>query len=328
MMKIIFLHRHHLNMIVIYSVIALLTMGLAMNWNRVERKVFGVKPGVCLEGRNVSGMLPSEITRLVKTIAKKYNRPPINASYFPETGEIIPAKPGRIVKVAETVNKVCLAKSGAKVHLQVAEVSPEVLDDFFKPVYHGNKALMNVGLAINVAWGEEHLTEILAVLKREKVKATFFFVGTWVKAFPELVKKISDDGHEVANHGLYHGHPIQMKRDELKRLISENAILLWSTTGKKPINYFAPPYGELNNLVVSTAAEMGYRTIMWSVDTIDWKNPTPELLLHRVTTKIEPGGIILMHPTIATKKALPDLIRELRKRKLQPGTVSSVLRKE
>ena len=66
---------------------------------------------------------------------------------------------------------------------------------------------------------------------------------------------------------------------------------------------------------------------MWSVDSVDWKNPTPEILLNRVLTKIKAGDIILLHPTAPTKAALRDLIRELREKGLEPGTVSGVLGK-
>ena len=185
-----------------------------------------------------------------------------------------------------------------------------------------------MALAINVAWGEEYLPEILKVLEAAKIKATFFLVGSWVKVFPEKVKELAKAGHELANHGLYHGHPQQMGSDELRRLIVNNESLITALTGCKPVKYFAPPYGELNTTILGVAGNLGYRTIMWSVDSVDWKHPAPEILIQRVISKIEPGGIILLHPTIVTQKALPDLIRELRAKGLEPGTVSSVLQSE
>lgn len=303
----------------------MLCIGVRLNWERVARKIFGVKADVWLEGHNVAGMLPEEVADLVQQLAETVDRRPRDASLFQETGEIIPAQTGKRVEVAQTVNRVCLARPGSNLNLLVAEIPPKISEDYFKPVYHGDSELPRVGLAINVAWGEEYLEEMLAALAREKVTATFFFVGTWVKAFPEMVREIARSGHEVANHGLYHGHPQQMKRDELKRLIMDNARLLQEVTSQKPSNLFAPPYGEVNTTIVSAAGELEYRTIMWSVDTVDWKNPGPELLLHRVLSKVEAGGIILMHPTISSMKALPVLIRSLRQKGLEPGTVSSVL---
>lgn len=310
----------------IYLFITLIIItGILVGWRRMARQFIGVKAGVRLEEYPVSGFLPEEVTRIVKAMAVKMNREPQNAGYFAETGEIIPARPGRSVDVAATVNMVCSARSGADLKVLISNIPPAVSDDFFKPVYHGRPECPRVALAINVAWGEEYIPDLLKIFQEEKVKATFFLVGTWVKAFPELVKSLDAAGHELANHGLEHGHPTQMNREQLKQLILGNTALIGSVSGKKPAQLFAPPYGELNTLIVSTAGELGYRTIMWSVDSVDWKRPAPEIIIERVLSKIKPGGIILLHPTVVTKVAMKDLIRGLRKKGLEPGTVSSVL---
>lgn len=326
-MQIFFFNQKQLHLVLITVISLLIAIGIFINHEPISRKIYGIKPGVKLEGHLVQGMLPKELTGLVKQWALKINREPVNASYYPETGEIIPAQSGKNVQVAETVNKVCLAPPGSSLKLLVAELQPKITEEYFKPVYHGNRDLPRVALTINVAWGEEYLPEMLKTLDEEKVKVTFFMVGSWVKAFPDLTKELARHGHELANHGLYHGHPLQMKRDELKRIISENEGLIRSVTGKKSVNLFAPPYGEISPLIVSAAGELGYQTIMWSVDSIDWKNPAPEILLNRVLSKIEAGGIILLHPTAPTKTALRELIRSLRKKGLEPGTVSWVLGK-
>jgi probable sporulation protein (polysaccharide deacetylase family) len=324
-MRIIFFNQWQLKIVLIAFIFLVVLTGILINWGTISRKIYGVKPGVLLEGRSVQGMLPQELTELDRQWALKINREPVNASYFPETGEIIPSQPGKTVKVAETVNQVCLAPPGSSLKLLITQLQPEITEEYFKPVYHGNPDLSRAALTINVAWGEEYLPEMLKILAEEKAQATFFLVGSWVKAFPELTKELSGNGHELGNHGLYHGHPLQMKRDELKRIISENERLIQSVIGKKPANFFAPPYGEISPLVVSAAGELGYQTIMWSVDSVDWKNPAPEVLLNRVLTRIEPGGIILLHPTAPTKTVLRELIRSLRKKGLEPGTVSQVL---
>jgi probable sporulation protein (polysaccharide deacetylase family) len=324
-MRVIFLGPKRLKLFVCVIIGLILIAGFATNWEQLSRRVIGVKAGIHLEGRPLQGLLPDEVASFVKQLASKVNRDPCNAFYYPETGQIIPAEAGCMVNVALNVNRVFAARPGSDLKLVVNEISPAISDEYFKPVYHGRKDIPRVAFAINVAWGEEFLEAILGTLKKEKVKATFFFVGTWVKAFPELVQNIAKEGHEIANHGLYHGHPEQMGQDELKKLILENNELLTTIISKKPTSYFAPPYGELNSLIVNVAGGLSYRTIMWSVDSIDWKNPTPEVLINRVLSKIEPGGIILLHPTIATKESLPTLIRSLRKKGFEPGTVSSVL---
>ncbi len=324
-MQIIFLGPKRLRLLVVGLISMVLVTGIMMNWEQIARRVMGVKAGVELEGQPLQGLLPNEVADLIKLLASKIDRPARDAFYYTESGEIIPAQAGKMVDIAQNVNRIFSARPGTHLKLMVNEINPMISEEIFKPVYHGKTDVPRVALAINVAWGEEYLGQILKTLKTEKVKATFFFVGSWVKAFPELVKNIADDGHEIANHGLYHGHPEQMSQDELKKLILDNSALLTSIIRKKPASLFAPPYGELNSLIVNVAGSLNYRTIMWSVDTIDWKNPTPEVLLNRVLAKIEPGGIILLHPTMASKEALPSLIRSLRKKGLEPGTVSSVL---
>lgn len=326
-MQIIFFNQKQLKFVLTFFILLIMAIGVFINREPISRKIYGIKSGVKLEGRLVQGMLPQELTEVVRQWALKINREPVNALYFPETGEIIPAQPGKSVQVAETVNQVCTAPPGSDLKLLITELQPEITEDFFKPVYHGNPDSSRVALAINVAWGEEYLPEMLKILAEEKTKVTFFLVGSWVKAFPELTKELFRKGHELGNHGLYHGHPLQMKRDELKRLITENERLIQSIIDTNPVRLFAPPYGEISPLVVSAAGELGYQTIMWSVDSVDWKNPAPEVLLNRVLSKIEPGGIILLHPTAPTKTALRELIRSLRKKGLEPGTVSEVLRK-
>ena len=310
----------------VYLFISLIVIaGIWVGWRRMARQFVGVKAGVKLEGYPVGGFLPEEVARIVRNLAARINREPQNAGYFAETGEIIPARPGRSVDVAATVNMVCSARAGADLRVLVSNIPPAVSDEFFKPVYHGRPECNRVALAINVAWGEEYIPDLVKIFQEEKVKATFFLVGTWVKVFPELVRSMDAAGHELANHGLEHSHPAQMNREQMKRLILENTALIRSVTGKKPAQLFAPPYGELNALIVSTAGELGYRTIMWSVDSVDWKRPAPEIIIERVLSKIQPGGIVLLHPTVVTRAAMKNLIRELRKKGLEPGTVSSVL---
>lgn len=88
---------------------------------------------------------------------------------------------------------------------------------------------------------------------------------------------------------------------------------------------YAPPYGEYNDNVLRAASELGYRTTLWSVDTIDWQRPPVEILKSRVLKKVHNGAIILMHPTDPTNKALPSLIRELKERGYSITTVSAII---
>ncbi len=183
----------------------------------------------------------------------------------------------------------------------------------------------DVALAINVAWGEESLPGLLDVFGKEDVRATFFFIGDWARKFPELVQAVAADGHEVGNHGLYHGHPCALSREDLSRMILENNVLLAKIIGRQPSPLFAPPAGEFNQRSVGVAADLGYRTILWTVDTIDWKRPSPDLIHARVVNKVLNGAIILMHPTAPTLVALPGLIKALREKGFRFVTVGEML---
>ncbi|BCV23937.1 MAG TPA: polysaccharide deacetylase family protein [Firmicutes bacterium] len=192
------------------------------------------------------------------------------------------------------------------------------------PVFQVDTPKPLVALTVNVAWGEEYLPDLLAALKAGEAKATFFMVGDWVRQFPALTKDIAAGGHELGNHTWYHPHPTQISEAELKEELQRTADLLEKLTQKKPA-LFAPPYGEWDERVVSTAGELGYPTIMWSLDTVDWERPPAEVIVERVLAGIQPGGIVLMHPTQPTVEALPQILKGLKKKGLQPVTVSELL---
>ncbi|MDK2882237.1 MAG: hypothetical protein PWP12_141 [Bacillota bacterium] len=195
------------------------------------------------------------------------------------------------------------------------------------PVFQVDTQEPLVALTVNVAWGEEFLPGLLAALKAEGAKATFFMVGDWVRQFPALTKEIATAGHELGNHTWYHPHPTQISSKELKEEIQRTEELLTELTGQKPV-LFAPPYGEWNKEVVAVAGELGYRTIMWSADTVDWERPPKEVIVERALADIRPGWIVLMHPTQPTVEALPEILKGLKERGLQPVTVSELLASE
>lgn len=186
----------------------------------------------------------------------------------------------------------------------------------FKPIYYGNGSRKWVAVTVNVDWGEEYLDEMLNFFAASQIKATFFITGRWCQANPELVKKICSGGHEIGNHGFYHEHVNNLSLEDNKREIELTDRALTSITKKKP-RYYAPPYGEFNDTVLRAAHETGHQTILWSVDTVDWMNPSPEEVSSRVMAKVHNGAIILMHPTLSSTRALPEIIRRLKEQGYQ-----------
>ncbi len=298
----------------------------ALQARGIQRRLLGIKPHVMLEGRNVGGLFPSEVAEIVRRMAPGHERAARNAMYFLETGEVVPEQDGCVVDVAATVRAVSQARPGEELHLVTRAVPAAVTKDYFTPVFRGNPERPEAALAINVAWGEESLPGMLDILKKENVRATFFFVGDWVRKFPELVREVAAAGHEIANHGYYHGHPCALDRTELARMIQDNQVLLAKVIGRQPAALFAPPSGEFDQRTVGVAAELGFRTILWTVDTIDWKRPSPDLIVQRAVGKACNGAIILMHPTAPTLAALPAVIKGLRDKGLKLATIGQLIR--
>lgn len=324
-LKVVFLSARAVRVLTVIAVCLILIVISGRVGTIIARRVLGAKPGVVVEGVAVGGLLRSELMPVLRELAGKTNRPPQNAMYYVESGEIIAEKPGVMVDLNETIDQILSAPENGVVRLTTIVMQPEIKAEYFKPIYQGPPHHKAMSLGINVAWGEEYLPAILDILETNQVHATFFFVGSWVRQFPEMVGKIAQGGHEIANHGLYHGHPTQMGRSELIRLITENQAMLAQASGQEPSKLFAPPYGEVNDKVAAVAAELGYRTIMWTRDTIDWQRPAPDTIVARATREMINGNIILMHPTSPTVVALPRVIKTIRDAGYQLITVSELL---
>ncbi len=198
------------------------------------------------------------------------------------------------------------------------------IDVLGRVIERGNTKRPEMALSFNVAWGEEYIPGLLDVLDMAHVKVSFFFVGTWVNKFPDLTREIAERGHEVANHGYEHCHVENLSLNNMKELIKENERLLLKVA-QRTSKLFAPPYGEFGGYVPRAAEEVGYKTIRWTIDTIDWSGPAPEEIVKRVTERAENGAIVLMHPTLNTLEALPVLLKELKKMGYTVTTVSGIL---
>lgn len=193
------------------------------------------------------------------------------------------------------------------------------------PTNRGNAESPNVSLMFNVDWGEEYLPEILNILKDKKVPATFFPTGTWAEKNPELMGRMVAEGHEIGNHGGAHSHVETMPSESFRRLIESGEQSIEKSCGTKPSKLFAPPYGEWNDSTVTWAAESGYQTILWTVDTVDWKLPPPEAIWKRALAGAASGALVLLHPTEPTVAALPVLIDGIRAKGFNLVTVSDNL---
>ena len=181
-----------------------------------------------------------------------------------------------------------------------------------EPVYSGSADKKEIALTFNVFWGEEYIPGILDILKENGVQATFFLGGTWTEQYPLLARQIADSGQEIESHVYSHPHADRLSEEGNLTEIKRAEEVIEKYTGKKP-TFFAPPYGERGPAVLLAAERAGYRTVLWSTDTIDWQLPDSSVIVRRVLQGAGPGCIVLMHPTAPTLHALPTVIAELRR---------------
>lgn len=180
------------------------------------------------------------------------------------------------------------------------------------PIYRANPKKPSVSFIINVAWGNEYIGSMLDTLKKHHIKATFVLEGRWVKNNPEMAKTIAKEGHELGNHSYTHPDMKNLSMQASVKEIEETNKVIQEVTGVKPA-LFGPPSGSFNDTTVKAAASLGMETILWTVDTVDWRKPAPEELINRVVTKLHNGALVLMHPTDPTSKSLETLITSTEK---------------
>lgn len=221
------------------------------------------------------------------------------------------------MKQAGTFNadKVVFTEVPPKVHLE--DLPPA-------PIFKGNPNKNMVSLLINVAWGDEYLPQIIKTLDKYQVKATFFLDGTWTKEHPEQAMMILEEGNEIGNHAYNHPDLAKKSREETKDQIEKTNQVIKATLDITP-KWFAPPSGSYNDTTIDVAHTLNMSTILWTVDTVDWKHPNPGEMVRRVVSKVGPGTMILMHPTDSTAEGLEQLILDIKKRGYKLGTVSDLL---
>ncbi len=174
-------------------------------------------------------------------------------------------------------------------------------------IYNGNKEKRNVSLMFNVYENSGVVCDILDVLKKYNAKATFFIGGCWADDNVETLIKIRDSGNEIANHGYYHKDHKSLDYNSNLSEINNTDSFIRASCGIKP-TLFAPPSGSFSNQTLKACYDLGYKVIMWSKDTIDWRDKDQNKVFFRATNQLSCGDLILMHPKTHTLNALPSII--------------------
>ena len=210
---------------------------------------------------------------------------------------------------------------------------------FSPPTEYQGKILKNVKLSnkekvVALTFDDgpwpNYTSQVLEILKKNDIKATFFWIGRMLKQHPEIAKQVVAQGHVVANHTWSHSYR-WMNKAAAALEIEDTADLIYKTTGVKSL-YFRPPGGILTNGVADYAKKKNYAVIMWSNDSIDYRPYTAKRLVNNVMRKIKPTEILLMHDgggnRSATVKALPEIISRFKKLGYKFVTVPELLEME
>jgi probable sporulation protein (polysaccharide deacetylase family) len=276
----------------------------------------------CLMSTTLIGAKEKNLKDIIKQHAHKQEILAIEPRVDP-VWHLIPGYNGVAVDLKKTI------RASTRKNRQIIWITKEIkplttLNNFLnEPIYKGNPHKKMVALLINVAWGESNIPRMLRILKSNKVKATFFLDGQWLEKHEREARLIINEGHQVSNHAYSHKNMSRLSETDVIKEIQKTQKLLRGLGVTN--NVFAPPSGDFSSKSLATTAQLGLHTILWTVDTIDWREKDHLVILQRVIPRIEPGSMVLMHPTQSATAALDPMIKQIKLKKLRLGTVNELI---
>ena len=200
-------------------------------------------------------------------------------------------------------------------------------------VYEGDRNGGKVALMFNVYEGTEYVEQIARLLAERGMNATFFLGGIWAERNGDTVVRLAADGFELGNHGYLHRDHAALSAERNRSEIVITEKLLSATLDDLPAEaqaaalpkLFAPPSGSMGDAMHAVCEQLGYTVVMWTRDTIDWRDHDAALITERALRDLAAGDLILMHPTAATVQALPAVLDGIAAAGLTADTVTAVL---
>ncbi|KPV59175.1 polysaccharide deacetylase [Paenibacillus sp. A3] len=256
--------------------------------------------------------------------------PPAPAPPAPAPTVVPPAEPKahKQHKSKPQPTKASKETSGQSQRLSLSQLVrkyPELL------LLRGSGASRQVALTFDDAPDTTFTPQVLDVLKKYQVRATFFLVGAQAEKHPEMVKRIVREGHVIGNHSYSHKLFTKLSDDLFQSQVLQTQQALKRLIGYSP-RLLRPPYGEISESQLLWASEHGYRIVNWNVDSLDWKQLGQEKVTSNILTHVKPGSIILQHSgggpeqdLNGTVKALPTVIQTLKSRNLKMVTLPELL---
>ena len=166
-------------------------------------------------------------------------------------------------------------------------------------------------LTFDAGYENGNTPAILDALKKHNAPACFFIVGHYLKSSPDLVRRMVDEGHLVGNHSFNHPDMSSLGRDKFAQELTDLESLYLETFGKEMPKLYRPPQGKFSEGSLKLAKELGYQTFFWSLAYVDWdvdKQPSREDALDKLTRRVHPGAVVLLHVTSKTNGEIMDEI--------------------
>lgn len=289
-----------------------------------------VRQGVTMLNRDFSGKTESQVRDMLAEMTGLLNRQPVPAqeTILDGISYVVPELNGTTLDVDATWFRLRIAEEGAQVDPAARiHAPPRRLADFPASVIrHGNDHKAAVALLVNVDWGEKELPSMLAAMKRRGIHVTFFVSGGWAERFPTLLKQMAEDGHEIATHGhsLATGPKELARAGKLKADIARSVVTIQGITGRT-VRYYAPHMSEISPEILTAAADLKLRTVLYSLDTVDWKPGVTGEAILATLGKAKAGDLVLLHPKPNTARILEQGMLSLQNRGLEPTTLTDVL---
>ncbi|MDD3705016.1 MAG: polysaccharide deacetylase family sporulation protein PdaB [Clostridiaceae bacterium] len=196
------------------------------------------------------------------------------------------------------------------------------------PIYCVDTPEKKIAISFDAAWGADYTEGLLKTLKNYDVKTTFFLVGFWVDKYPDMVKRIDEEGHEIGNHSSKHPHMSQLSKEQIIEELTRTSEKIEAITSKK-VTLFRPPFGDYNNRLIETSRGLGIQAIQWDVDSLDYKDYGTDAIVRRVLSKVKNGSIVLFHNNATyTADALPIILDSLQKEGYKIVPVSELIYKD
>ena len=185
----------------------------------------------------------------------------------------------------------------------------------------GNSNSKTIALTFDDGPHPQYTPQVLSVLKRYNITASFFWLGNCVNRFPDIAKTVSEQGHWIGLHGYEHDSFPLLSPTQLKQSLEKTQIAIYNACNLSPekVRDVRPPNGFFTPQTLHLFQQWNYRPVMWSVVPEDWVHPGVNVVVNRVIKQVKPGSLIVLHDGYFGGKDVAETINILIPRLLQEG---------